>query len=436
MATEQSTTDLLPPAPRRRALRCATAGSVDDGKSTLLGRLLLDAKAIMTDQLEHVEEASRRRGYARTDLALVTDGLRAEREQGITIDVAWRYFATPARRFVLADAPGHVQYTRNMVTAASRADVAIVLVDVRHGLVEQTRRHLFVTRLLGVAAIAVVVNKMDHVGYAYDVFAKVREDISSYLAALPLPGPIPEVTFFPVSALVGDNVVERSSATPWYDGPTLLSYLEGLDVEERASRGPARFAVQWVIRPQNETHPDYRGYAGRVLSGALRKGDAVTVWPAGLHSTIVRLETFDGDLALAPAGTALTVHLAGDHDVGRGDLISVDGEAQPTLSREIEADLAWVHPSQANVGVPYLLKHGTREVRAVLGAIVHVYDVATGAHTSGASGGLTMNGIARVQLRTADPVPVDAFATRRETGSFLLLDPASGATLAAGMVRS
>ncbi len=423
------------PEPHLRALRCATAGSVDDGKSTLLGRLLLDAKAIMTDQLEHLDEASRRRGFARTDLALLTDGLRAEREQGITIDVAWRYFATPARRFVLADAPGHVQYTRNMVTAASRADVAIVLVDVRHGLVEQTRRHLFVTRLLGVNSIAVVVNKMDQVGYAYDVFARVREDISTYLAALPLPGPAPSVAFFPVSALVGDNVVDRSAATPWYDGPTLLSHLEGLDVEERGADAPARFAVQWVIRPQNETHPDYRGYAGRVLSGVLRRGDAIKAWPSGVASTISRLETFDGDVESVGHGAAITVHLADDLDVGRGDLLSVDGQPPPTLAREIEADLAWVHASQAKVGVPYLLKHGTREVRAVLAAIVHVYDVATGARAAPGAGGLAMNGIARVELRTAEAIPVDTFAERRQTGSFLLIDPASGATLAAGMVR-
>jgi sulfate adenylyltransferase subunit 1 len=429
------TTDVIPEGPRRRALRCATAGSVDDGKSTLLGRLLFDAKAIMTDQLEHVEEASRRRGHARTDLALVTDGLRAEREQGITIDVAWRYFATPARRFVLADAPGHVQYTRNMVTAASRADVAIVLVDVRHGLVEQTRRHLFVTRLLGVAAIAVVVNKMDQVGYAYDVFAKVRDDISGYLAGLPLPGPAPEITFFPVSALVGDNVVEPSTQTPWYDGPTLLAYLEGLDVEERASRGPARFCVQWVIRPQSDTHPDYRGYAGRVLSGTLRAGDAVEIWPSGQSSTITRLETYDGDLDAAPAGTSLTVHLADELDVGRGDLLGVKGEPPPRLSREVEADVAWVNASQAKVGVPYLLKHGTHEVRAVLAAIVHVHDIATGAHAAPGAGGLGMNGIARVQVRLAEPLPLDRFAEQRESGSFLLIDPSSGATLAAGMVR-
>jgi sulfate adenylyltransferase subunit 1 len=424
--------------PKKRALRCATAGSVDDGKSTLLGRLLFDAKAIMTDQLEHVEEASRRRGLARTDLALVTDGLRAEREQGITIDVAWRYFATPARRFILADAPGHVQYTRNMVTAASRADVAIVLVDVRHGLVEQTRRHLFVTRLLAVRSIAVVVNKMDQVGYAYDVFARVREDIATYLRGLDGlfdGGAPPEVTFFPVSALVGDNVVDRSAHTPWYDGPTLLAHLEGLDVEEEAARAPARFAVQWVIRPQTDALPDYRGYAGRVLSGALRLGDRVTVWPSGLTSTVTRIETMGADLDVAPAGASVTLHLADDLDVGRGDLVTVDGEPAPTLARELEADVAWVHASQAKVGVPYLLKHGTREVRAMIGAIVHQYDVATGAHAAPGSGGLQMNGIARVSLRTSEPLPLDAFARQKETGSFLLIDPASGATLAAGMVR-
>ncbi len=432
--TTEPTTDTLA-TPRLRALRCATAGSVDDGKSTLLGRLLYDAKAIMTDQLEHVEEASRRRGYARTDLALVTDGLRAEREQGITIDVAWRYFATPSRRFVLADAPGHVQYTRNMVTAASRADVAIVLVDVRHGLVEQTRRHLFVTRLLGVPHIAVVVNKMDQVGYAYDAFARLRDDIARYLAALPLPGAPPVTAFFPVSALVGDNVVDRSAHTPWYDGPTLLAHLEGLDVEERAASAPARFVVQWVIRPQSEALPDYRGYAGRLVSGTLRRGDAITAWPSGAPSKVARLETFDGDLEAATAGAALTVHLADDLDVSRGALLAVTGQSGPTLARELEADLAWVHATKARVGEPYTVKHGAREVRAVLGAIAHVYDVATGDHAAPGAGGLGLNTIARATLRLAEPLPVDLFTERRATGSFLLIDPATGSTLAAGLIR-
>ena len=276
---------------------------------------------------------------------------------------------------------------------------------------------------------------MDQVGYAHDVFARLRDDVASYLAELDLPGAPPSVAFFPVSALVGDNVVERSSQTPWYDGPTLLAHLEGLPAEAERADAPARYAVQWVIRPQSADHPDYRGYAGRVLSGVVRRGDPVIAWPSGQRSTIARLESYGEDLDAAPAGRSIALHLADDLDVSRGDLLSVHGGRAPELARELDVDLAWVHPSVARVRSPYLVKHGTREVRAVLDSIEHAWDVGTGAKVPLGPGGLTMNGIARARVRTTEPLAVDRYADVRATGSFLLIDPASGSTLAAGMVR-
>jgi sulfate adenylyltransferase subunit 1 len=415
-------------------LRCATAGSVDDGKSTLLGRLLFDAKALMADQLEHVEEASRRRGYARTDLALLTDGLRAEREQGITIDVAWRYFATPRRRFVLADSPGHVEYTRNMVTAASQADVALVLVDARAGLIEQTKRHLFVARLVGVRALAIVVNKMDLVGYDHAVFARIRDEIHGYLAKLPVPGRPPELAFFPISALLGDNVVEPSLHMPWYDGPTLLAHLEALPSETERAAAATRFFVQWVIRPQDPALPDYRGYAGRVSSGTLRTGQRVRVLPAGTESTITKIEMLSGELEEARAGRSCVVHLADDLSVSRGDVIVPTSERVPELVESFVADLAWLHPTGPRVREVFLLKHGTREVRAAIESVEGELDVASGA-LEVSERPLAMNTLARVKIRVYEPIALDAYAELRDTGSFLLVDTASGSTRAGGMAR-
>lgn len=419
-----------------RPLRCATAGSVDDGKSTLIGRLLHDAKALLSDQLAQVAEASKRRGHVRTDLALLTDGLRAEREQGITIDVAWRYFSTPRRRFVLADAPGHVQYTRNMVTAASVADVVIILVDARHGLTEQTRRHLFVARLLGVDVIAVAINKMDQVGYARDVFTRIREEVTSYVKSLAVPGHKPTLEFFPISALVGDNVVEASREMPWYDGVPLLYYLESLAVNAKAE--PARFAVQWVIRPQSAEHPDYRGYAGRVSSGALHVGQDVTVWPGERVTKLTRIESAGVSREEAVAGDSVTLHLADDLDVSRGSLLAIRGESEPAVTSELSADVAWVSDRRGKVGDKLLVKHLTREVRAIITSIDARYDLATGDRVSvpeGIETALGTNDLASVRLRLAEEIAVDRYADLKRSGNFLLVDAASGETLAGGMIR-
>lgn len=420
----------------KRPLRCATAGSVDDGKSTLIGRLLHDAKALFSDQLTQVEEASKRRGHARTDLALLTDGLRAEREQGITIDVAWRYFSTPRRRFVLADAPGHVQYTRNMVTAASVADVVIILVDARHGLTEQTRRHLFVSRLLGVEVIAVAINKMDQVGYEENVFARLRDEVSAYVSSLAVPGQKPALAFFPISALVGDNVVEPSQAMPWYDGGPLLRYLESLEVHAR--REPTRFSVQWVIRPQSAEHPDYRGYAGRVASGTLRKGHRIVLWPGERTTTLTRIESGGDEREEAVVGESVTLHLEDDLDVGRGTLLSVFGESPPRTSTEFTADVAWLNDKAGRAGDKLLLKHQTREVRVILSSIDARYELTSGesvAIPEGTEATLESNDLGSVKLRLAEALSVDRYADLRATGSFLLVHAVSGETLAGGMLR-
>jgi sulfate adenylyltransferase large subunit len=415
-------------------LVCATAGSVDDGKSTLLGRLLLDAKALMSDQIEHVTELSKRRGLTRTDLALLTDGLRAEREQGITIDVAWRYFATPKRRFVLADSPGHIQYTRNMVTAASHADVAIILVDVRRAVTEQARRHLFVARLLGVPSITVAINKMDQVGFSFESFASVRDEVARYLDGIDLPRPAPRVTFIPVSALHGDNVVEPSTAMPWHDGTTLLAHLEGLAKAVDSAGVGARLAVQATLRPQSDSHPDFRGYAGRLTSGTLAVGQSVRVLPAGASSTIAAIHAGGEPVASAHAGRSIVACLADDIDVGRGDLIVGEGAVAPRVTTELTADLAWLNAAEATIGAPYLLKCGTREVRAFLDQIETPYDVASGRATSHDGRRLGLNDLARVRMRTGSPIVVDAYRDARATGSFLLVDPTTSETLGAGMV--
>lgn len=417
-------------------LRCATAGSVDDGKSTLIGRLLHDAKALFADQLSQVAEASKRRGHARTDLALLTDGLRAEREQGITIDVAWRYFATPHRRFVLADAPGHVQYTRNMVTAASVADIVIILVDARHGLLEQTRRHLFVSRLLGVRAIAVAINKMDQVGYDERVFVDIQNKVRTYLGSLKVPGAAPSVSFFPISALVGDNVVERSVEMPWFDGPPLLTFLETLTFDAR--KEAARFAVQWVIRPQSSEHPDYRGYAGRVASGTFRVGQELVVWPSGRRTTLARIETFGTSLEEAHAGQSVTLHLSDELDVSRGSVLSVAGESAPTVAQSLSVDLAWVNDQKGRVGGKYILKHMSREVRVILESIESRYDIDTGeklAITPDDTKLLSANDLSSAKLRLSEPLAIDRYEELHASGSFLLVDAAGGETLAGGMAR-
>jgi len=408
-------------------LRFATAGSVDDGKSTLVGRLLHDSKSVLTDQLEAVEHASRSRGQEAPDLALLTDGLRAEREQGITIDVAYRYFATPRRRFILADTPGHVQYTRNMVTGASTAELAVVLVDARNGVVEQTRRHAAVAALLRVPHVVLAVNKMDLVDYAEPVFAAIAEEFTAYAASLG----VPEITTIPVSALQGDNVVTASAHMDWYGGPTVLEHLETVAVTHDPTDDPARFPVQYVIRPQSPEHPDYRGYAGQIASGVLRVGRPVTVLPSGRTSTIEALDVLGRSVDEAWAPQSVTVLLADDLDISRGDMI-VPVDAAVATSQDLTATVCHLHDTPLTPGARVLLKHTTRTVKAIVKEIpsrLTLDDLSQ--HPE--PGSLVANDIGRVVLRTAEALPVDAYADSRRTGSFLLIDPADGSTLTAGM---
>ncbi|MFE9235982.1 sulfate adenylyltransferase subunit 1 [Streptomyces sp. NPDC007007] len=407
-------------------LRLATAGSVDDGKSTLVGRLLHDSKSVLADQLEAVEHASRDRGQDTPDLALLTDGLRAEREQGITIDVAYRYFATPRRRFILADTPGHVQYTRNMVTGASTADLAVVLVDARDGVVEQTRRHLAVAALLRVPHVALAVNKMDLVSYEESVFAAIAEEFTAYATELG----VRDVGAIPLSALVGDNVVEPSAHMDWYVGPTLLDHLESVPAGGAPNGEPVRFPVQYVIRPQTAEHPDYRGYAGRLASGVLSVGDPVTVLPSGRTTTVAGIDAFGEPVDLAWAPRSVTVRLADDIDVSRGDLITTAPAPVPT--RDVEAGLCHLDERPLRVGAKVLLKHTTRTVRAVVRELTYRIDVGTLERQPHPSE-LRVNDIGRAVLRTAEPLALDPYADNRATGSFLLVDPADGTTLTAGM---
>ncbi|QIQ02017.1 sulfate adenylyltransferase subunit 1 [Streptomyces liangshanensis] len=408
-------------------LRFATAGSVDDGKSTLVGRLLHDSKSVLTDQLEAVERVSLSRGQDTPDLALLTDGLRAEREQGITIDVAYRYFATPRRRFILADTPGHVQYTRNMVTGASTAELAVVLVDARNGVVEQTRRHAAVAALLRVPHVVLAVNKMDLVGYAEPVFTAIAEEFTAYAASLG----VPEITAIPISALAGDNVVEPSAHMDWYDGLTVLEHLETVPASHDLAHCPARFPVQYVIRPQSASHPDYRGYAGQISSGVLRVGEAVTVLPSGRTSVIEGIDALGESVDIAWAPQSVTLRLADDVDVSRGDLIAPSGQLPPS-TQDVEATVCHVADRPLTVGQRVLLKHTTRTVKAIVKDIpsrLTLDDLSQ--HP--APGQLVANDIGRVRIRTAEPLALDPYAESRRTGSFLLIDPADGTTLSAGM---
>ncbi|MGP4111239.1 sulfate adenylyltransferase subunit 1 [Streptomyces sp. 4N509B] len=408
-------------------LRFATAGSVDDGKSTLVGRLLHDSKSVLADQLEAVELASRNRGQAAPDLALLTDGLRAEREQGITIDVAYRYFATPRRRFILADTPGHVQYTRNMVTGASTAELAIILVDARNGVVEQTRRHAAVAALLRVPHVVLAVNKMDLVDYAETVFAAIAEEFTRYATSLG----VPEVTTIPISALAGDNVVTPSSVMDWYGGPTVLEHLETVPVSHDPAPDPARFPVQYVIRPQTTEHHDFRGYAGQIASGVLRVGQQVVALPSGRTSTIESIDVLGRPVTVAAAPQSVTITLADDLDISRGDMIApAEGAAEPV--RDITATVCHLHDRPLTPGARVLLKHTTRTVKAIVKEIpsrLTLDDLSQ--HPE--PGQLVANDIGRVVIRTAEPLALDAYADSRHTGAFLLIDPSDGATLTGGM---
>jgi bifunctional enzyme CysN/CysC len=409
-------------------VRFATAGSVDDGKSTLIGRLLYDTKSIFEDQLEHVERTSRQRGDGYTNLALLTDGLRAEREQGITIDVAYRYFHTPRRKFIIADTPGHEQYTRNMVTGASTADLALILVDARKGVLEQSRRHAFIASLLRIPHLVVCVNKMDLVDYDQEAFERICEDFSGWAAKLE----VSDVTFVPISALHGDNVVERSERTPWYQGPSLLYHLEHVHVASDRNLVDARFPVQWVVRPMSDEHHDYRGYAGEVASGVFRVGDEVVVLPSGRESRIADIDTFDGPLEEAFPPLSVTLLLEDDVDVSRGDMICRPGN-RPHEAREVEAMVCWMSERPLHASGRYRIKHTTRTVLAKADAVRYRIDV-NSLHRDEDADGLGLNEIGRLSLRLSSPLFLDEYRRNRATGSFILIDESTNDTVGAGMV--
>ncbi len=407
-------------------LRLVTCGSVDDGKSTLIGRLLYDTKQIFVDQLEHIEDVSRRRGNQYVDLALLTDGLRAEREQGITIDVAYRSFVTPRRRFQLADAPGHVQYTRNMVTGASTAELGIILVDARQGVVEQTRRHAYILSILRVPHVVAAVNKMDLVDWSQERF----EEISRELEGLALP----DLVVIPISALRGDNVVDASEHMPWYGGPILLDHLETVEIASDRDLDSRRFPVQWVIRPISDEHHDYRGYAGQIAGGVWGAGDEVVVLPAGLRTQVEAVETLDGPLESAAPPMSVTIRLADDLDVSRGDMLA-DPAAPPVVAREVEARVCWMSERPLEPRARLAVKHTTRSVRAIADELVSRVDVHAIEDVPGPER-LELNDIGVVRLRLAEPLCVDPYAENRTTGAFVLIDEATNETVGAGMVLS
>ncbi len=410
-------------------LRFATAGSVDDGKSTLIGRLLYDSKAIFTDQLEAVERTSQQRGDDYTDLALLTDGLRAEREQGITIDVAYRYFATPRRKFIIADTPGHIQYTRNMVTGASTADLAIILVDARKGLLEQSRRHATIVSLLQVPHVVLAINKMDLVDWSQDVFTEISADFVNFAAKLEFS----DVTTIPLSALAGDNVVARSERMPWYEGSSLIHHLENVYIASDRNLVDVRYPVQYVIRPQNG-RGDYRGLAGQVVGGVLRPGDEVIVLPSGLPSRIKGIDTAKGEIAEAFPPMSVTVRLEDEIDVSRGDMISRP-KNQPTPSQDIDAMVCWMDANPLRVGGKYTIKHTTRTARALVKEIQYELDINT-LHRAQSPTELPLNGIGRVRLRTTLPLMADPYRRNRHTGSFILIDEATNRTVGAGFINA
>jgi bifunctional enzyme CysN/CysC len=411
-------------------LRLATAGSVDDGKSTLIGRLLYDAKGIFEDQLEAIRRTSEQRGGTETDLALLTDGLRAEREQGITIDVAYRYFATPKRKFIIADTPGHTEYTRNMVTGASNAHVALILIDARKGVIEQTRRHAFLSSMLGVPHMVVCVNKMDLIDWDQERYERIKSDFMEFAARLN----VHDITFIPISALRGDNVVQRSEHMWWYDGSPLLNHLESVYIGSDENFIDPRFPVQYVIRSQTPENPDFRGYAGTVASGVLRPGDDVLVMPTGTTSRIASIETADGEVAEAFPPMAVVVTLEDDIAVSRGDILCRPNN-RPTVSHDVEATVCWMDErSSLAEGRSYLLKHSTRTVRATAQTLHYRLDI-NGLHRDEAAAKLDLNEVGRLTFRCTEPLLVDYYTTNRSTGSFIIIDPITNATVGAGVIR-
>ncbi|MGN6418373.1 MAG: sulfate adenylyltransferase subunit 1 [Pseudobacter sp.] len=410
-------------------LRFITAGSVDDGKSTLIGRLLYDSKSIMIDQLEAIEKQSKNREEGEIDLALLTDGLRAEREQGITIDVAYKYFSTPNRKFIIADAPGHIQYTRNMVTGASNADLAIILIDARNGVVEQTRRHSIIASLLGIPHIVVAVNKMDMVDYSQDVYNNILIDYAHVAQTLGLKN----ITYIPISALNGDNIVEKSDKTPWYEGSSLLQHLEAVQISEDINLSHARFPVQYVIRPQTEELHDYRGYAGKIISGIYKKGDKVTIYPSGVSSTIKAIELGGKEVDEAFAPQSVVLHLADDVDVSRGDLIALSSDVLKT-EQELEVLLCWMDSKPLVPGNKYLLQINSRLVRAAVREIGYRLDVNTLQQEANPQQAV-LNDVIRVTIKTASPVSYDAYRELRVNGGAILIDETSHVTVGACMIQ-
>ena len=409
-------------------LRFTTAGSVDDGKSTLIGRLLYDSKAIFEDQMEAIEEASMRSGADEVNLALLTDGLRAEREQGITIDVAYRYFATPKRKFIIADTPGHVQYTRNMVTGASTANAALILIDARHGVIEQTLRHAFIASLLQIPHVVVCVNKMDLVDYSEEVFEEIRTVFMGFAGKLA----IKDIHFIPISALKGDNVVNRSTRMEWYQGPTLMYLLEHVYIGSDNNHIDARFPVQYVIRPQSAEYPDYRGYAGRLASGTLRKGDAVVVLPSGFSSYVKSIDFYKDSLDIAYAPQSVTITLEDDIDISRGDMI-VRENNRPEISQDIDIMICWLNEKPMRLGGKYALMHTSNEVRCMIKDVKYKIDINT-LDRNNEDKSIGMNDIGRLSIRTTKPLYFDSYRQNRVTGSLILIDEATNETVCAGMI--
>jgi len=411
-------------------LRFTTAGSVDDGKSTLIGRLLYDSKSIFEDQFDAVEKTSKRKGHDTVDLALFTDGLKDEREQGITIDVAYRYFTTPKRKFIIADTPGHIQYTRNMVTGASTANVALILIDARKGVIEQTKRHSYIASLLQISHVIVCVNKMDLVEYKEDVFDKIvsqYEDLSSKMM-------IKDVRYIPISALEGDNVVHRSEHMPWYQNAPLLHTLETIHISSDNNIVDARFPVQTVLRPQNEEFHDYRGYAGRISSGIFRKGDEIKVLPSGFTSTIATINFYDQELDQAFSEMSVALTLTDDIDISRGDMI-VKVNNTPKVTQDITAMLCWFNDQKARPRAKYMLRHTTNEQKAIIKEVIYKVDIDTLKRIDN-DVELSMNDICKVNIRTTAPIMVDEYAQNRNTGGFILVDEATNETVAAGMIMN
>jgi sulfate adenylyltransferase subunit 1 len=409
-------------------LRFTTAGNVDDGKSTLIGRLLYDSKSIFEDQLEAVQKASERRGEGEVNLALLTDGLKAEREQGITIDVAYRYFSTPKRKFIIADTPGHTQYTRNMVTGASTANVALILVDARTGIVEQTRRHAFIASLLQIPHLVICINKMDLVDFSEEVYNNIKDEFEKFSYKLE----VKDVSFIPISALKGDNIVTRSENTPWYGGGTLLYTLENVHIGSDHNFIDARFPVQFVIRPNNDEFHDYRGYAGRVAGGILKKGDEVTLLPSGFTTKIAKIDSYGGEIAEAFPPMSVTVLLEDDFDLSRGDMI-VRTHNQPTVSQDLEVMICWFNERPLQLNGKYTIMHTTQEARCIVKDIRYRLDINT-LHRDVEDTTIRMNDIARIVLRTTKPLFYDSYRRNRITGSIILIDEGTNETVAAGMI--